>query len=162
MKHLVLASILSILVVVFSASSMADEQKKPTGWLSEAESDEKRFQLLQKYLRGFDQPMWEVGERYQSMHTALTRNNLELATYQWEKIRTTIENGITKRPKRGKNAKAIFLETAWPDVLSDLKSGDLIKAKQGFNKAKAACMACHAAEQVGYMNNQPVFDLSFK
>lgn len=73
MKHLVLASILSVLVVVFSASSMADEQKKPTGWLSEAESDEKRFQLLQKYLRGFDQPMWEVGERYQSMHTALTR-----------------------------------------------------------------------------------------
>lgn len=162
MKHLVLASILSILVVVFSASSMADEQKKPTGWLSEAESDEKRFQLLQKYLRGFDQPMWEVGERYQSMHTALTRNNPELATYQWEKIRTTIENGIMKRPKRGKNAKAIFLETAWHDVLSDLKSGDLAKAKQGFNKAKAACMACHAAEQVGYMNNQPVFDLGFK
>ncbi len=67
-----------------------------------------------------------------------------------------------KRPKRGKNAKAIFLETAWPDVLSDLKSGDLAKAKQGFNKAKTACMSCHAAEQVGYMNNQPVFDLGFK
>jgi len=53
MKHLVLASILSVLVVGFSGGSMADDQKKPTGWLSEAESDEKRFQLLQKYLRGF-------------------------------------------------------------------------------------------------------------
>lgn len=162
MKHIVLASILSVLVLGVTVGSMAEEHKKPTGWLLEADTDEKRFQLVQKYLRGFDQPMWEVGERYQSMYTALSRENPELATYHWEKIRTTIENGIMKRPKRGRNAKVLFLETAWPHVLSDLKSGDLIKAKQGFNKAKAACMACHAAEQVGYMNNQPLFDLSFK
>jgi cytochrome c553 len=96
------------------------------------------------------------------MYTALNRNNVELATYQWEKIRTTIENGMMKRPKRAKNAQSLFLEKVWPDVLTDLKSGDLVKAKQGFNKAKTACMSCHAAEQVGFMNNQPVFDLLFK
>ena len=59
-------------------------------WLLSAESDEERFRRLQRQLRGFDQPMWEVGERFESLHDALLRNNFGLALYHWDKIATTI------------------------------------------------------------------------
>lgn len=161
MKTQTIFVFLFVAIVGAALPCQAQEAKKQEGWLAVADSDEQRILLLQKYLRGFDQPMWEVGERYQSMYTALSRNNPELAAYHWEKIRVTIENGIMKRPKRAKNAKSLFLEPIWPDVMADLKSGDSVKVRQAFNKAKAGCMSCHAAEQVGFMNNQPLFDLAF-
>lgn len=103
--------------------------------------------------------MWEVGERFEHLHGALARGNPQLAAYHWEKIRTTIENGIAKRPKRAANAKTLFLDPVWTDVDAALRSGDMAKAWAAFDRAKTACMACHEAEKVGFMNDQPVFDL---
>lgn len=122
--------------------------------------DAERYALLQKQLRGFDQPMWEVGERFERIHAALERGNYPLATYHWEKIRTTIEVGIVKRPKRRENAEAIFLKPVWEGVDADLKSGDAARAWAAFERAKAACRSCHQAEQVLFLNDQPVFDLA--
>ena len=133
---------------------------KSNDWLLSANSDEERFRLLQKQLRGFDQPMWEVGERFQRLHDALTRGNYELASYQWEKIQTTIENGIVKRPARAENAEALFLKPVWKDVDVELRSGDPKRAWAAFDRAKTACQGCHAAEKVAYMNDQPVFELA--
>ncbi|MCX7900317.1 MAG: hypothetical protein N2444_09595, partial [Methylocystis sp.] len=49
------------------------EELTQNDWLLRAESDEARFRLLQKQMRGFDQPMWEVGERFERLHDALKR-----------------------------------------------------------------------------------------
>lgn len=133
---------------------------KANDWLLKAGTDEERFRLIQRQMRGFDQPMWEVGERYTRMHEALKRGNPDLAAYHWEKIRTTIENGFAKRPARRANAEALFLTPVWTGVDNELKSGDPARAWRGFERAKAACQACHVAEKVGYMNNQEVFDLA--
>ena len=46
MKHTFLAGILSVLVVGFTAGSMADEQKKPTGWLLDLNGNEYKNHLL--------------------------------------------------------------------------------------------------------------------
>jgi hypothetical protein len=35
------------------------------GRLAGAPNEATRIEHLERYLRGFDQPMWEVGERYQ-------------------------------------------------------------------------------------------------
>ena len=61
---------LAILMSLLCTAVFADEPpiNKPKGWLLEAESDSERFELLQRYLRGFDQPMWEVGERYRLVY----------------------------------------------------------------------------------------------
>ena len=75
-------------------------------WLLSAENETERFERLQKQMRGFDQPMWEVGERYGS------------------------------------------LEQRKPDA-----------AWQAFDIARSACMSCHQAEKVEYMNNQALFEL---
>lgn len=154
-------ALIALLALPVTLVTHADEQpSSPPGWLTGADNDQSRFERLEQYLRGFDQPMWEVGERYQAVHTALSRNNFELAGYHWEKIRTTIENGYMKRPKRKANADAILLNTTWAQVRDAFASRDSRKAWAGFEQARNACMACHAAESVSFMNNQPLFELN--
>ncbi len=93
-----------------------EEQAATKKWITEAESDPERFQRIEKYLRGFDQPMWEVGERYENLYAALVRGNSELASYHWAKIKLTIENGTMKRPARMASADAFFLTGTWDSV----------------------------------------------
>lgn len=142
------------------ANAASSENKPSNDWLLGAKNDTKRFELLQKYLRGFDQPMWEVGERFEAIHEALSRDNYELAAYHWEKIRTTIQNGYLKRPARKANADAILLNTTWEEVNQAFGTKNSEKAWAGFEKAKSACQACHVAESLPFMNNQPLFDLA--
>ena len=102
--------------------------------------------------------MWEVGERYEKLYAALLRGNFELASYHWAKIKLTIENGILKRPARRASAETFLLTgTTWASVDEALRSGDPAKAWKGFEAARASCIACHEAERVGYMNDQPMF-----
>lgn len=156
---------LMILAALVAACEAPRQESQPTqrsssDWLLDAESDEARFGLLQTQMRGFDQPMWEVGERFEGMHDALERGNSELATYHWDKIKTTIENGIAKRPARRANAEALFLTGTWDNVRADLASADPDQSWAAFDQAKTACQSCHQAENVDYMNDQPVFDLA--
>src|SRR6187455_2295229 len=78
------------ILMVLAGCGDGEQQAKatsPNDWLVGA-PDAARFALLQRQLRGFDQPMWEVGERFERVHAALKRGNYPLATYHWEKIRT--------------------------------------------------------------------------
>lgn len=101
--------------------------------------------------------MWEVGERYGHVEQALRDRNWLLAAYHWEKIRVTIEGGLMKRPKRRANAEAIFLGEPWDDLRNALERQDEQAIAPAFARAKGACMACHAAEQVPFINDQPLF-----
>ncbi|MBD25634.1 MAG: hypothetical protein CMG46_11625 [Candidatus Marinimicrobia bacterium] len=135
----------------------AQEAKPSKDWLLEAPDDTTRFQLLQRYLRGFDQPMWEVGHRYLGIYDALSRENYDLALYNWDKIKTTIQNGYLKRPARRANAESMFLTATWGEVREDFKSRNKKRAWDGFFKARSACLACHVAEDVAWMNDQNIF-----
>jgi mono/diheme cytochrome c family protein len=154
--------ILTLFLVAANPGGSASraEELSQNDWLLRAENDEARFRLLQKQLRGFDQPMWEVGERFEQLHDALRRENYELAVYHWDKIKTAIENGVAKRPARGASARGLFLGELWTDVRAGLESADNKKAWDAFEKARSACLACHQAEKVGFMNRQAVFDLA--
>ena len=106
MKYLRLIALVSV-VSILSVGPVFSQNKSPTNdWLLDAPDDLTRFQLLQRYLRGFDQPMWEVGHRYAGLYDALERENYDLALYHWDKIRTTIRNGYLKRPARRANSDA--------------------------------------------------------
>lgn len=135
----------------------AKTQVETNQWITEAPSDAERFKRLERYLRGFDQPMWEVGERYQMLYAALGRGNFELAIYHWDKIKITIENGTMKRPARRANAEAMFLKRVWPNVKDAFESGNQTTAWKGFETARASCISCHQAEAVAYINDQPMF-----
>lgn len=127
-------------------------------WLLNAQDDKQRFQRLEGYLRGFDQPMWEVGERFEKMTSAVDRQNYPLAIYHWKKIKKTILNGLMKRPARSANAKAILLDKNWQAVMDDLQQENPSQALTALNKAATLCMACHAAEKLPFINNQTMFD----
>lgn len=139
-------------------------QKLPpsNNWLQDADNDADRFKKLEIYLRGFDQPMAEVGHRYRGLYDAIKDKNSELADYHWEKISLTIKTGLMKRPKRTQNAELFFLDTIWSPMSETIKSKDFEKMQKQFMVIREACMACHIAESVTFMNNQPLFrDLIF-
>tara|TARA_R110000868_G_scaffold242993_1_gene498696 strand:- start:209 stop:730 length:522 start_codon:yes stop_codon:yes gene_type:complete len=138
--------------------AVAQEVTSSNDWLLDAPDDHTRFQLLQRYLRGFDQPMWEVGHRYLGVYDALGRENYDLALYHWDKIKTTIQNGYLKRPARRANSEAVLLDTTWGEVRAAFESRDIKQAWDGFFRARNACMACHVAEDVAWMNDQDIFD----
>jgi cytochrome c553 len=155
----------SLAVVAVAATTfcagyvVAQNAPKPPSndWLMDAPNDAERFKLLQRYLRGFDQPMWEVGYRWESVHDALSRDNFEAAVYHWEKIRTTIQNGYLKRPARRANAEAIFINSGvYDQVKQSFETKDSAKAWAAFTTARTACMSCHEAEKMGHMNNQRI------
>jgi mono/diheme cytochrome c family protein len=149
-----------LVLMVFGHGSWAQAPERQTGskrWITEAVNEGERFQKIETYLRGFDQPMWEVGERYEKLHAALVRGNFELASYHWAKIKLTIENGTMKRPARRASADEFLLIDRWKSVNEALGSGDPATAWKGFEVARASCMKCHEAEGVGYMNDQPMF-----
>ena len=134
------------------------KKKASSHWIIDADDDEQRFVRIEQYLRGFDQPMWEVGERYNQMKEAVSRNNPDLAIYHWKKIRKTILNGLMKRPARSANAHKMFLDELWPHVLKDLEVKTKDSLADAMVEARSACMACHIAEKVSFVNNQPMFD----
>ena len=153
-------AMIAVAGVMFTAGYVvAQATPKPPSndWLLDAPSDEERFKLLQRYLRGFDQPMWEVGYRWESVHDALQRGNYEAAVYHWDKIRTTIENGYLKRPARRANSEALFINSGLHEqVKKAFESRDSKQAWAAFTTARTACINCHEAEKMAHMNNQRI------
>ncbi|WDE06152.1 hypothetical protein SG34_004260 [Thalassomonas viridans] len=161
-KLILTVSLLSGMIFLGQAWAQETAKVNPFSnhWLLDEKDEDKRTRKLEKYLRGFDQPMLEVGQRYSSIHQALKDNNFELASYHWKKIRQTIKNGLMKRPARKKNAELILFNNTWQQVFNDFQSHDISRAWQGFDKATSACLSCHAAEKVNFVNNQPLFRLN--
>lgn len=135
----------------------AQKAAPSNNWLQDADNDTDRFKKLEIYLRGFDQPMMEVGERYLRTYDAIKDKNWELADYHWIKIRLAINTGLMKRPKRTGNAEGMFLDGAWKQMDEAIKSKDYGRMEKQFMAAREVCMACHIAEEVPFMNNRSMF-----
>lgn len=58
---------------------VAHARRNSDGWLTGAPDQASKDERLERYLRGFDQPMWEVGERYAHVEQALRDGNWALA-----------------------------------------------------------------------------------
>ena len=127
-------------------------------WLLDAESDTERFKRLQAYIRGYGQPMAEIGGRYLAVYQALDDRNYELAAYHWDKIAIAMRSGTMVSPARKANSDTMFLDTVFKPISDALKSNDAAKAWAGFAQGRQACIACHDAEKVSYFNNQPMFN----
>ena len=131
--------------------------KTSDNWLLDARNDTERFKRIQQMFGGFSMSMQLVGERYDRTYDAITDGNYDLANYHWKKIKETIEQGYLRRPAREANAVAIFLKGPWVSASEAIASKDKVKAKEQFLMARSACMACHVAEKVPFINDQPKF-----
>jgi hypothetical protein len=131
--------------------------EKSDNWLIDAADDAERFSLIEKMFGGFSRAMQIVGERYLRTYDAVVDGNLDLANYHWTKIKDTIELGYLRRPSRKAHADALFLNGPWRTAQEAILSKDGKTASEAFLSARKACMTCHAAERVPFMNDQPLF-----
>jgi len=138
-------------MVIFLFACNRGDEMKPSGedgWLKGDENQ--KFESIAKQLRGFDMAMVETGYRYQELYWAAKDENWEYATYQAEKIKVAIENGLERRPKRAASAQN-FLNISLPEIGKAIISRDTMQFKQAFNALTANCTACHALEKVSYV-----------
>jgi hypothetical protein len=134
------------------------QDKPPSGnWLLDARTDEERFRRLQVYSGGTDQQMWQVGYRYEQVYRAIVDQNWELGAHHWGKLRDVFNVALMKRPNRTPNAEALFLNNEWRLLDDALKAKDSAPARKAFVAERQACLACHVAEGMAFLNETPIF-----
>ena len=126
------------------------------GWLTGSTDRDEQIALIEDYIGGYSGTMMEVGYRFESTHQAIQDDNHELAAYHWDKLGGAMEWGSIKRPARAENAELLFLGAPWENLDEALRDNDSERVVDLFNVARGACMACHEAEGVGFMNDQPL------
>jgi cytochrome c1 len=138
---------------------LAEQTKPPSSnWLLDANDDTERFRRLQIVASGTDIPMWEIAHRFEELHVAVARNNWEMGVYHLEKLRDRMNTAGMKRPARTQNIEAMFLKSGvYQDMHDALTSKDNGRMRTEFQRMRSVCMGCHAAENVGFLNDSAVF-----
>lgn len=157
-----LVVMLGLLTASAAVPAAEPEQQKLTWepsktWLSDAPSDQESFMRLERYLGGFGQRMREIGDRFEVVHDAVSRNKYELAAFQWKEIGVAMVSGYLTRPQFQANAEGMFLKGVFPEFKAALASGDKKKIDDAFESVRQTCMACHIAEQKAFINDHPLF-----
>lgn len=164
MRHLKLAGllaggvvaavfVLSMAMPVSSQNSDVQQPLKPTEpntasahhWL--IGTDNEKFALIEKHMRGLDQAMAEIGYRYGELITAAQTRNWEYAQYQTEKIDLSLRLAIERRPKRATSSQP-FLNDDLPRVLQTIKRKDGAKLDEALTLLHGSCIECHKSENV--------------
>jgi cytochrome c556 len=146
--------VLGVVATVAGACKQGDDsageeqsRREGAGWL-QGTTDE-RFAQVARQLRGFDMAMVETGYRYGELYWAGKDRNWEYAAYQAEKIATTIENGLERRPKRAESAR--MLDGPLAEVRKAAQARDTEAFHAAFDALTATCNACHAAERMPFV-----------
>jgi hypothetical protein len=119
------------------------------GWL--AGTADQKFDTVAKHLRGFDMAMVETGYRYNELYWAAQDGNWGYAQYQIQKIRTAVENGLERRPKRAASAET-FLKIVLPAVEDAIVRRDASLLRERLATLRSTCNTCHEAEKVEFVH----------
>jgi cytochrome c553 len=136
------------------------KQTKPASrhWLLDANDDAERFRRVESWAGSIDAEMQIIAHRFEELHAAIRQGSWDLATYHWEKILGRMNVASMKRPTRTQNIEALFLEAGPSQSMNDaLKARDPTRSSAAFQTVLQACIACHAAEKVGFVNDSPMF-----
>ena len=153
MKYIVpIFLIVTVFMVMFSCKSKQENDKGkeavgPGGWLKG--SDTEKFETVAEQLRGFDATMVEVGYRYQELYWAGQDENWDYASYQAEKIETSLKKGFERRPKRERSGTH-FLNYVLPEMKKTIESRDTASFNKGFVMLTSNCNSCHTMEKVPF------------
>lgn len=112
---------------------------------------DQKFDTVAKHLRGFDMAMVETGYRYNELYWAAQDSNWGYAQYQIQKIRTAVENGLERRPKRAASAET-FLKIVLPAVEDALARRDASLLRERLVTLRSTCNTCHEAEKVEFVH----------
>lgn len=136
---------LIILILLFIG---CDSKNEKLSWLS-LDKDIAYVQIERQF-RGFDFAIKEVGYRYNELYFAGQDENWGYAKYHLEKIKTAIDNGLERRPKRAVSAQS-FLNSSIPSLMKAIESKSKNEFLKEFEIFKQACNACHITEKVEFV-----------
>lgn len=137
-----------VLAVATLAGCRQPPASSEAAWLTRL-SGREQTERIATHLRGLDVAMIEIGHRYAELYWAGQDGNWPYAAYQAAKIRTTLANAVERRPRR--LASARMFDGPLAAVLAASEVGDAATFAQAFPALTAACNACHAAEQFGFL-----------
>lgn len=152
------SSLLYVLAALVAATGCGPEttSSKPAAatedWVRG--TDDERFALVSKHLRGFDMAMVETGHRYAELYWAGQDRNWGYARYQLDKMQLAIELGLERRPKRAASAQ-LLLTNAVPLLRQAIEQKDAAAFATQFQWLTASCNVCHAMEQMPFVRIQP-------
>jgi hypothetical protein len=140
-------------------AELAKQVKPPSrNWLRDANDDAERMRRIELWAAAGDLEMQDIAHRMEELHAAIEAESWEMGIYQLEKIRGRMILAAIKRPTRTQNMEAIFLDSGvYQSLHTALKAKDGAQARAGFLQARDACMACHIAEKLGFINGSAVF-----
>jgi hypothetical protein len=115
------------------------------GWLVRLAPDA-RARAIEDQFRGFGPTMAEIAYRYTELYFGGLEGNWDYAQHMIEEMQDAMTAGLARRPGHRKNAEALFLKGALPQVLEAVKRKDAELFKQRIEALRGACTACHAAE----------------
>lgn len=142
-------SLLTLYGAVLCIGTGCKQQKKETReeWIQGSEDE--KLRSIEQQFRGFDVAMVEVGYRYQELYWAGQDANWPYAHYQIDKMRTVIELGLQRRPKRSASARN-FLSQGIPEMKTAIQAKDTGMFTRAFKVLTQRCNACHAMENVPF------------
>jgi hypothetical protein len=143
----------TILVVLLAACDGAAEPEArglgggddwPAGDVGE------RIEALADHIGGFSRAMLEVGYRYNELYFAGSEGNWPLAAYHAEKIGDAIDDGIERRPARGRSARP-FLDRDLPALKAAVEARDGEAFLREYDRLTHACNLCHQLEGMEFI-----------
>jgi hypothetical protein len=142
------------------ADSELAKQTKPASrkWLLDANDDAERMRRIELWAGAGDIEMQDIAHRLEELHSAIQTQNWDLGIYHLEKIRGRMIVAGIKRPTRTQNLEAVFLDSGVYQAMHEaLSSKNPDQARAAFQNTRQACMACHVAEKLGFINASDVF-----
>ena len=125
-------------------------QTAAPAWLV-ALKPEARMPAIQRQLRGFETTMAEVAYRYGELYFGATGGNWEYAAHMATTLEQALRLGLEREPARRPSADTLFFKSAWPAMLDAIGKKDPALFKERVEGLRAACTACHAAEQHAFI-----------
>lgn len=152
MGRVALFSILGMILLLLVSGGLErvvgrSSAAKPANWLT-GNRDE-QIQTLAGQLRGLDVAMIEMGHRYAELFWAGKDGNWDFARYQAQKLRTSMEQALKRRPKRAHSAQA-FLHVSLPRIEASIGERDSAHFLEEFHHLTVSCNACHAQEGMAF------------
>jgi hypothetical protein len=137
----------------------AQRMPPSNSWLLDADSDRDRFQRIEAAMRGLDVTMFEIGARFGTLHDAIERGNFGLAQHEAARIGEAARVGMLKRPGFRHGEGVDYLGAVeWTALTRALQARDIQRSRAAFLDVRRSCTACHATQNMGYLNESDVFD----
>jgi hypothetical protein len=140
-------------------AELAKQSKPPSRrWLLDANDDAERMRRLELWGGAGDLEMQDISHRLEELHSAIQKESWDLGIYHLEKLRGRMLVAAIKRPARTQNLEEVFLDSGiYTAMHSALTSKNADRARTTFEDTRKACMACHTAEKLAFINDSTVF-----